>query len=209
MNHLFNGIQIGLMLTLIIGPIFFTLIQTGIEQGFRAGVIVGIGIWMSDAMFILMSYLGLAHLNQFLEDPGIILWMGIIGGCVLMVFGVVTFKTIPKSITVSSKRKSLTILGFWMKGFLINTLNPFTFLFWITVTSAGVIQKNLFANEAFVFFCGIIGTIMITDSLKVLLAKRIRHWLNARHIALLRKISGIALFVFGVIILVRVFIELS
>jgi threonine/homoserine/homoserine lactone efflux protein len=54
-----------------------------------------------------------------------------------------------------------------------------------------------------------LGTIVVTDLLKVLLAKRIRYSLRPVHLLWLRRISGAALIAFGVVLLVRVLLIVS
>ena len=60
MNILIEGIKVGLILCFLIGPIFFALVQTGVEEGLRAGTAVGLGIWISDLIFILGVYRGIS-----------------------------------------------------------------------------------------------------------------------------------------------------
>jgi threonine/homoserine/homoserine lactone efflux protein len=67
-----------------------------------------------------------------------------------------------------------------------------------------VVDGEMELMEARYFFGGILGTIIITDLLKVLLAKRIRRVLRPIHLLWLRRISGIALIVFAAVLLGRV-----
>jgi len=92
----------------------------------------------------------------------------------------------------------------WLKGFLINTLNPFTFFFWVGVATTVVVDGELEYTEARYFFGGILGTIISTDLLKALMAKRIRKWLRPKHLLWLRRVSGIALIIFALVLLGRV-----
>ena len=46
----------------MLGPIFFALIQAGIEQGFRAGAMVGFGVWVSDFLFVASVYWGVSYI---------------------------------------------------------------------------------------------------------------------------------------------------
>jgi len=96
----------------------------------------------------------------------------------------------------------------WLKGFLINSINPFTVLFWFGLMSTTILKSNLNSYDIPLFFGGAIGTVVITDIIKILLAKRIRRWMQPKHILLLRRVSGIALIVFGIVLLVRTIIVL-
>ncbi len=197
--------MLGLLLTIMVGPILFALIQAGIERGFRAGAMIGLGIWISDLIFILSAYFGISYLLNILEWNGFELTLGIAGGFVLIITGILTILSKPPEIGKSSGISG-SYFALWIKGFLINTVNPFTVFFWATVMTTIVAKDNMNGQNAAFFFGGILGTIIITDSLKVLLAKAIRRWLKPKHILWTRRISGVALVVFGIVLMVRVVI---
>ncbi len=206
MEILFNGIKFGLALSILAGPILFTLVQTSIEQGFRAGWAVGFGIWVSDGLFILATYFGISYVAELTKWDGLELTLGIAGGIILLVFGIgaLVLKTPPME---NFERKAIrysSYFSLWLKGFLINTVNPFTFFFWIGVSGMLFTEKELQPNEAWLFYGGLIGTIVATDLIKVALAKFIRRWLKPNFILWMRRIAGIALIIFGIVLLVRV-----
>ncbi|MCB9295918.1 MAG: LysE family transporter [Lewinellaceae bacterium] len=208
MDLIFNGIKLGLILAILVGPIFFALIQAGVEQGIRAGTMVGLGIWISDVLFIFGAYFGVSYLTGLVESPEFALYLGIVGSITLTAFGLGTLITAPQAGASPQWAKAdLRASGYfslWLKGFLINTVNPFTFFFWIGVTTTMVFDGGLDSREATLFFGGIFGTIVFTDFSKVILAKRIRRALQPIHLLWLRRISGGALIVFAVVLLVRV-----
>lgn len=202
-SFLFQGILLGLLLTIMVGPILFALIQAGIERGFRAGAMIGLGIWISDLIYIMFAYFGISYLINIMEWSGFELTLGIAGGFVLIITGILTILRKPPEIG-RSYGLSDSYLALWVKGFLINTVNPFTVFFWVTVMTTIVAKNNLDGKNAAFLFGGIMGTIIITDSLKILLAKAIRRWLKPKHILWTRRISGFALVVFGIVLMVRV-----
>ena len=95
-------------------------------------------------------------------------------------------------------------LSLWLKGFLLNTINPFTFFFWIGVSGLVFTNGNPSNTEAMYFYGGLIGTLVVTDTVKVALAKLIRRWLKPHYILWLRRIVGIVFIIFGVVLLIRV-----
>lgn len=208
MNLIFDGIKLGLILAILVGPIFFALIQAGVEQGIRAGAMVGLGIWVSDILFIFGAYFGVSYVTSMVESPQFALYLGIAGSITLTFFGLGALLTAPKAgggpQWAKAKLRSSGYFSLWMKGFLINTINPFTFFFWIGVATTMVIDGGLDSREASLFFGAIFGTIVFTDFSKVVLAKRIRRMLQPVHLLWLRRISGGALIVFAVVLLVRV-----
>jgi len=206
MDLILEGIKIGLVLCIMMGPIFFALLQTGVEEGFRAGLMVGTGIWTSDFLYINIVYWGLAYIKSFTAHENFGLYVGLVGAILLLVFGVGALLTPPvdlknKPRTLRSRLRSFP--GLWLRGFLINAFNPFTIFFWVGLMSSVVIRDQLSGQGAFIFFTALFVTVMFTDVLKILMAKRIARVLMPRHVLWMRRISGIALIVFGIALLIR------
>lgn len=196
-----EGVVFGLILTIMLGPIFVALTQTGIDKGARAGITVGVGVWSSDLLVILFSYLFISQVDALVQDEAFKYWMGLVGGFILITFGIVIFLKKTKSIKEGGSFTAKNYFGFWMKGFLVNTVNPFTFIFWLGVISTKVIGINMNDTQAFVFISAIMLTIIITDTIKVLGAKAIRGRLESDHIQRISRVAGAALVVFGIVLL--------
>ena len=88
-----EGAALGLIVSITIGPAFFAIIQTGIHRGFSAGFLMALGIAASDVVLIGICYLGAARL---FDNPGNKLYIGLIGGILLIIFGVFTFTRKPE-----------------------------------------------------------------------------------------------------------------
>lgn len=209
MEYLLKGIQFGLLLAILVGPLVFALLQASIEQGVRAGTAVGLGIWVSDFLFIVSVYWCLSYIQQMVSWEYFEVSLGIGGSIILAIFGLgmLLSRVDPLDFDDNSSRKAYGKL--WLKGFLINTINPFTVVFWLGLISTTLIQEGASANEMFLFLGGILGTIIVTDFTKVILAKQIRQFLKPVHVLWLRKISGSVLLIFGIGILLQVFFNFS
>lgn len=211
-----QGVQLGLVLCFLLGPIFVAIIQAGVEEGFRAGVMVGLGIWVSDVLFILAVFLGGNYVEAITKWENFESVVGSTGGVILILFGLGALLAKPlvfdESLlkgqrglfSKSVKLKESSYWKLWTKGFVVNTFNPFTIIFWTGVMATVVIGGEMNNTDAVIFFIGVLGTIIITDTLKALLAKRIRQWMTSKHITWVRRGSGIALIAFGIILMVRV-----
>lgn len=206
MHLVYEGILLGLTLAIMLGPIFVATTQTAIEKGYVPGLTVGMGIWTSDILFISSSLLFINYLKALTESSSFVFWVGLLGGIVLLVFGITMLlkKHVAFNENISFKAKNY--FGFWAKGFLVNTLNPFTFIFWFGITSSYIIGKEMTNQETLVFIGSIYGTILFTDWLKIYLAKWFRNHLTTKHLRWISRISGIALFIFGIILLVRTYL---
>ena len=104
MSFLLDGIKVGFILCFLLGPIFFTLIQTGVEQGFRAGATVGLGIWMGDIMYMLTIYWGVSQIEKLIQWENFSIVFGTVGSIILIAFGLGTLLIQPTSLYLSSKQ---------------------------------------------------------------------------------------------------------
>ena len=95
MHPFLNGVFFGLALAVLLGPIFFALIQAGLERGFRAGLAIGIGIWVSDFLFIFAVYHSVSRIVAITEIDGFELWTGVAGGIILMAICTMTLLSPP------------------------------------------------------------------------------------------------------------------
>lgn len=202
-HPLFEGIFIGLTMAVMLGPAMFALLQTSIHRGTKAGVILAFGIFLSDLVVVVCSYLGAAQLlNQGKKS----LVVGLIGGTVLIIFGIVTFTKkvqISDSNNLLEQKRLPDPLTFLIKGFFLNFANPFVWFFWFTVMMgiSGTYGSEFSAVSA--FFGGVLLTIFSTDVLKVFIASRIKKYLTIKILNLVNYVVGILLVVFGIILIIR------
>lgn len=201
MQYIFEGLLFGLFLSISLGPIFIALTQTAIERGGKAGLTVGAGVWISDFLFVFVSYYFIRRISETVESDAFQFWMGISGGIVLIAFGLTAFFKKVNIDFSTRKHEYKDYIGFWLKGFLVNTINPFTFLFWLTTISTYIIGREINTTEALLFLGSILFMIIFSDCCKIFLAKAIRTKLKAIHIERFSKVAGIGLFLFGMYLL--------
>jgi len=111
MITLLNGIKWGLFLAILVGPILLSLVQAGIEKGTRVGLVMGSGVWISDILYILAVYLGLSTVDL---PPQFAFYTGIVGGIILISFGLVNFFVKPKQDTADKIIRASTYRGYFL-----------------------------------------------------------------------------------------------
>lgn len=203
MQYIAEGILFGLTLTILLGPIFIVLIQSSLENGSKAGLIAASGIWFSDIVIVVLSLKFVQNISPYVQSQGFVLWVGLIGGVVLIGVGVASLF---KKAVINFKQEPMGKSGmfsYWIKGFMVNTVNPFTFIFWLSTITTFVAKRQLNDLESWLFVGSIILTIIVTDSMKVFLAKVIRKRITTEKLTLINKIAGSALIIFGFILLLR------
>jgi threonine/homoserine/homoserine lactone efflux protein len=200
------GISLGLVLAMLIGPVFFILLNTSLKKGFVPAAYLALGVMLSDALFITIAYFGSAFIVTLQARKE---WIGIGGGLLLIVFGLVNlFKRPAKSdenMELPDDSKTLWIdTG---KGFMMNTLNPFVLLFWMGVAGTLAVKDHYTTSHAIAFFLATLSTIFSTDLLKAWLAVQLKSVISDHFLLWLNRLSGIGLIIFGLRMLYLMCIE--
>lgn len=196
MMALWNGILFGLLLTIFIGPVFFALIQTSIEKGFYAGLYMAFGIALSDALYMTITYVGF---SQLFNSDNINLGLGIVGGIIMIGFGISSFFKRVDTAKVQEARVPGTV-GLSkqiFKGFLLNGINPSVLVFWIGIASMATVNYHYSGSDVILFFSAIITTVFLTDVLKAYIAHKLKKLLTSSFILVLNRIVGVGLILFG------------
>lgn len=197
MDIIVKGIFSGIVLACLIGPVFFTLLQTSIERGFSSGVFVAIGISLSDSFYILISYLGL---TQFLEAGNFRQYMAYGGGVILLLFGLYYLFVKSRKLAQYDPKKVYNASGLRLaaKGFIINGLSPMVLFFWLATVSVATTQLGYSsAKSALIFFVSIVITVFTTDVIKAKLADKLRLLITPRVIRIMNMVLGVVMVVFG------------
>jgi threonine/homoserine/homoserine lactone efflux protein len=197
MDIIIKGVLSGIVLAFLIGPVFFTLLQTSIERGFSSGVFVAIGISLSDSFYIFISYFGL---TQFMQAESFRLYMAYGGGVILLLFGIYYLFIKSKKLARYDPEKVESASGLRLaaKGFLINGLSPMVLFFWLATVSVATTQLGYNSNNhALIFFSSIVCTVFVTDLIKAKLADKLRTLITPRVIRILNIVLGLVMVIFA------------
>lgn len=204
-----EGIGLGITLAILTGPAFFALLQTSIRNGYKSGIAFAVGVFISDTSLILLSYLG--ALNLF-NDPKNNFVIGIIGGTILIMFGIFNiFQKHPLDLKESEgevekllpkKASSLPVVA--LKGFAINLINPFVILFWIGVVSVETTRYKFSQLDIIALFSATLFTVLGTDILKAMAAQKITSFLSPNILLWVNRIAGVILIISGVSLIWKV-----
>jgi threonine/homoserine/homoserine lactone efflux protein len=203
---LIQGIVLGFTVAVIIGPAFFTLIQTSIHRGFKQGVLLSIGIFFSDLTLVVFCGLGA---TQVVYEPKQKMILGVVSGIVLILFGAFTFnrKVYDPEDETQEPEKLPKPFTYVVKGFFLNFANPFIWIFWLSVVGAVSSTYSSRHTMLVVFLSGTLATMLMTDIIKSFIANRIKRILSIRFMTWLNRIVGIVLIVFGILLMLRVLFD--
>lgn len=184
------GLSAGIVFSLMLGAVFFLLIQNSIDYGYKSGYFIAAGVLVSDLIYILFAILG----TKFLPNiPNFDLIISIIGFILLFALGIVNlFNKSPKIFYPETKAGSY--LSYFSKGFFINMLNPVNFFFWVGV--AGAMRKQHYSNnQMYLFFASCQFSIFATQVLVAYTAHRLKKFIDPQKIILINRVVGF-LFIF-------------
>lgn len=204
MEYFYQGLVLGLSLSVLIGPLFVAQSQATLSTGLRAGALVNVGIWMSDILVSISCFYFVKEIRDVVNNPYFKEYVGYAGALVLFVIGFGLILRKEQQLVENVKYSKKNIAGFVSKGFLVNTINPFTFGFWITVSTANLITANASTKEATILIGTTLAVIMITDTLKIVFAKYLKKYMDAAMIKKLSQISGAVMIVLALLLIWRV-----
>ncbi len=195
LESMLKGLTFGLLLSIAVGPVLFSIIKQSLNNGHRGGFAFIAGVSASDITLVLVS-------NVFTElFDSIKLYKTEVGvaGCIFLVsMGV--FFIFFKKVKVNAEGKQVFKIRksdyakIFFSGYFMNTLNPAVFIFWITTTTATISHT---VQDRVIIFATCLTWMLGTDILKVMLAGKIRNRLTPHNIHIINRINGIILIVFG------------
>ncbi len=203
-----KGIGTGLILSVMLGPAFFLLIETSIKKGIRAAVSFDAGVLTSDIIYIFIAYVFIQQVEAISHgDNNALFRAG--GGLLLMIYGYFTYaKKISDIKTNKNKKVSIETNDYWMlyvKGLLLNLINPLIVFYWFSVMAFGHSGSNNVVSqfEMVVYIFAVLATFGAIDLLKIIGAKKLRPFLTAKLLGSLNKITGAILVAFGLFLVIN------
>jgi threonine/homoserine/homoserine lactone efflux protein len=199
------GIPLGILLCFMIGPVFFVLLETAAIKGVRAALVFDAGVVSADLFFIAIAYFSSYRLiNNIKDEPALFIF----GGLVMITYGVISFvkqKKATKKLDINDQIELIkkNYGGLLVKGFLLNFINVGVLGFWLLIFITFGPHLELKTSRLAVFFASVIGTYLIVDIIKILLAKRLKSKMTPANISKIKQVTSILLILFGFTIMLQ------
>lgn len=153
-----NGLGTGFALSIMLGTVFFCLVQNSIENGFGSGFAIATGVIISDVLLIVLSRLNTDLLPQggTMETITRLCGAGLLFA--LGVSGMRPRKSGPNTGTLS--RNPFVLAS---KGFMLNIINPANYLNWLAIS---MMLSNVFHYEGerlWLYYGGALTGIFLTE----------------------------------------------
>jgi len=137
---------VGFSGALVPGPMLTLVISSVARKGFWTSFFIVVGHSLLELVVVISFILGIL---KYLEGPLITKIIGILGGVLLLYIGVdiiisvfkkkytIDFKSMLKQRTITGKSTGTVIL----KGILISLMNPYWYIWWISIGAAFLIKS--------------------------------------------------------------------
>ena len=215
LDLILKGIVTGFILSIMIGPAFFVLLETSIRKGVRSAIAFDIGVLFSDFIYILIAYVFYSQVASLTGDGKNNEHAKIIGGILFIIYGIVTFFKKLKAPQVDDEgniiqnQKDYFLL--FLKGFLLNFANPFVIFYWFSVMTLASKQSQSTisggdSTPIMYFIAVMLITFFSFDLLKIIGAKKLRPLVTDNLLKALNQLTGIVFLGFGIFLIIKIII---
>jgi threonine/homoserine/homoserine lactone efflux protein len=204
MELILKGIVTGFILSIMIGPVFFVLLETSITKGIKAAIALDLGVLVNDVVYVLIAFVFYNQVAELTKGDDAST-LKLIGGVLFVIYGVVNFFKKVKETKVDPADIIGTAKGYFLlglKGFLLNLANPMVIFYWFSVLTLGA--ENGGSQSSLLAFVGIIlFTFFSIDFLKIIGAKKLRPLLTRSLLVALNKLIGTVFVGFGIVLIIQ------
>lgn len=184
MRDFIQGLGLGLVLQISVGPVCIAVLHKGISEGLGRALAMVWGVALVDALYILLSVVGVSALLQIGEARMVV---GIAGALLLFYFGVRYLRTPTRNEGGAVEQGSESMLRSFVFGAGLTLTNPLTILFWAGVLG-GMMSTHVFDRPGGVFYFSagcVVATLVFLSLvamgghlLEKVLSDRMSLWLN-------------------------------
>jgi threonine/homoserine/homoserine lactone efflux protein len=182
MSDLLAGLAFGLILQVSVGPVCIAVLHRGISQGFRYAFAMVWGVALVDALYIVLSVIGVSALLQVGPVRSAV---GLAGALLLVYFGIRYLRG--PAATAQVEHGSGSLLNSFTFGLGLTLTNPLTILFWAGVLGATMSTHTFARTDSVAYFSAgcvlatllfLTGVALAGHLLERVLTKRLALWLN-------------------------------
>ena len=175
MESFLEGFGFGIGAAVPLGPINILIMNSALER-YSAGVGVGLGAMSADISYLLLILLGLFG---FAKNPSLGVILALASSIVLLYFAWKIFagRKVSKRVgKISPDKKVSSMAHGWSKGYLLTLLNPYTIIFWSTL-STYIATANL---DIFPTVAGVVCAITLWITMMPLVVYRSRNLISEK-----------------------------
>lgn len=192
-----KGLTIGFAIAAPVGPIGVLCIKHSLHDGFKSGLITGLGAASADGIYGLIAGFGLTAISSILVEHQF--WIRFIGGLFLLYLGLKLLLT-PYRESAALPNSDKKLFHIYLKTFVLTLTNPMTILSFTAIFAGlGLGSTHTDYTQAVLLVSGIIlGSGLWWLILSGGVAWILHHRINSNILKMINKISGLIIFIFGI-----------
>ena len=195
---LIKGFIVGLGASIPLGPLGVLCVQKTLSKGRNCGFITGLGASASDTFYAAISLMGLAFIQNIINEN--LDWVMLFGGFVIMLIGVKIYLTNPIK-QIRQKHKNKKHIEDFFEAFFMTITNPGAIFLILGLFAAVGIEMGSSVTKG-TLFTTLWGVFAGSASWWFILSTGInvfRKKFRIKQLMLINRISGIVIFVLGLI----------
>ena len=126
-----KGMAIGFLAAAPTGPSGVLVIQRTLNKGRWKGFLTGLGVSISDALYIMITMMCLSLVLGYLENPMVALVVKLAGCALLLIFGITTVRNNPLAAQKEVKVRKDSLWQIMVTGTLVAIVNPLVVFFYM------------------------------------------------------------------------------
>lgn len=187
------GFITGMLMSIMLGTVFFALVQNSIDHGFRTGVFIAIGVISSDVLLISLSWF---NAELIPEGSTTDLIVRLCGGIFLLLYGLSNLLKKDKASFPKTEQKR--VVKFISMGFFLNALNPGNYIGWLAITTQIKTVAQYSLSDSVFYFSAALGAIFVMECLIARGAAFLKPYITERFLALVNKTVGVLFIAFAI-----------
>jgi threonine/homoserine/homoserine lactone efflux protein len=188
-------------MSVLLGVIFFMLIQASLKHGPQKGWIIASGVISGDILFVILAIGFTRYIQDFLMayEPHV----NLAGGLVLLGIGISNIRKKRENPDLGDSESGVhSTRDFYLKPFIINLLNPANAMWWLGLYSVRpAVHYDL--TEKILFASGAIGAVFFTEVAIAYAASGLRKYITAERLRGVDVAVGLVLMGFGVWLFIK------
>lgn len=213
-----NGIFSGIILSFLIGPVFFVLLETSIKKGVKNAVFLDLGVILSDILYLLLAYFFAQKVNEVLNDNDYVKYIAAMVFVAMGIYSIVSrdkpkqkkkidINEVLEEEAIDEKLpgrfKKRTAIALILKGMGLNAINPGVLIYWIAACTAATEKLHIAQNQMIFYFAATLLTMFGLDVLKIYFAQKLKTKMTPKMISNISVVIGLFFIVFGILFIFR------
>lgn len=201
LDLVFKGMLIGIFASAPMGPVGILCVQRTLNKGRWYGFVTGVGAAFSDIIYALATGLGISFVMDFVSNQHTKFWLQIVGSIVLLVFGVITWRSDPTRKMHKSGTQKGTLVHNGVTAFWVTFSNPLIILLFMGLFAQLAFIVPAHPVEMTIGFLSIFGGAILWWYGLTWLIDTVRGKFDTDGIRLINKIIGTIVLIISLIIL--------